>query len=151
MSADCSLQVVESQHRSGDLILANDKISTVGQKPPLLHRHLAPYLFHPLLLRMGCDSGQTNPPTLQLDKEQHVVGNQPFERKHFHRKEICSHQNIPYGKKTHLRFRGREVYPTEGSCRFPLIVLQQTTQSFLATHDSVIPEVGRASSRGRVE
>jgi Fe-S cluster biosynthesis and repair protein YggX len=25
MSADCSLQVVESQHRSGDLILANDK------------------------------------------------------------------------------------------------------------------------------
>ena len=24
MSADCSLQVVESQHRSGDLILAND-------------------------------------------------------------------------------------------------------------------------------
>src|SRR5664279_3591352 len=46
---------------------------------------------------------------------------------------------IPYGKKTHLRFRGRGVYPTEGSCRFPLIVLQQTTQSLLATHDSTIP------------
>ena len=30
-------------------------------------------------------------------------------------------------------------YPTEGSCRFPLIVLQQTTQSFLAMHHSVIP------------
>jgi hypothetical protein len=45
----------------------------------------------------------------------------------------------PYGKKIHLRFRGREVYPTEGSCRFPLIVLQQTTQSFLAPHNSVIP------------
>src|ERR1019366_3744892 len=45
----------------------------------------------------------------------------------------------PYGKKTHLRFQGRGVYPTEGSCRFPLIVLQQTTQSFLATHNSVIP------------
>src|ERR1017187_6955503 len=42
-------------------------------------------------------------------------------------------------KKTHLRFRGREVYPTGGSCRFPLIVLQQTTQSFLATHNSVPP------------
>src|ERR1019366_521128 len=26
----------------------------------------------------GRDSSQTNPPTLQLDKEQHVVGNQPF-------------------------------------------------------------------------
>src|ERR1035438_4260554 len=45
----------------------------------------------------------------------------------------------PYGQKTHPRFRRRGVYPTEGSCRFPLIVLQQTTQSFLATHDSVIP------------
>jgi hypothetical protein len=29
MSADCSLQVVESQHRSGDLILANDKLTVV--------------------------------------------------------------------------------------------------------------------------
>src|SRR5664280_2928423 len=30
-------------------------------------------------------------------------------------------------------------YPTESSCRFPLIVLQQTTQSFFATHNSVVP------------
>src|ERR1019366_5525776 len=44
-----------------------------------------------------------------------------------------------YGQKTHPRFRGRGVYPTEASCRFPLIVLQQTTQSFLATHNSVVP------------
>jgi hypothetical protein len=33
-----------------------------------------------------------------------------------------------YGQKTHLGFRGRGVYPTEASCRFPLIVLQQTAQ-----------------------
>src|ERR1035441_2865367 len=46
---------------------------------------------------------------------------------------------ISYGQKTHRRCRGRGVYPTEGSCRFPLIVLQQTTQSFLATHNSVVP------------
>src|ERR1035441_2287260 len=46
---------------------------------------------------------------------------------------------LPYGKKTHLRFQGMGVPPTEGSCRFPLIVLQQTTQSLLATHDSTIP------------
>ncbi len=70
------------------------QISAVGQKSPLLHRHVAPHLFHPLLVRMGCDSGQTNPPSLQLDKEQHVIGNQAFERKHFHREEIRSHQNI---------------------------------------------------------
>ena len=36
-------------------------------------------------------------------------------------------------------FQGRGVSPTEGSCRFPLIVLEQTTQPFLATHNSVIP------------
>src|ERR1017187_7263857 len=47
--------------------------------------------------------------------------------------------SIPYGQKTHLRFQGRGVYPTEGSCRFPLMVLEQTTQPFLATHNSVIP------------
>src|ERR1022692_4224169 len=46
---------------------------------------------------------------------------------------------LPYGQETHLRFRARGVYPTEASCRFPLIVLQQTTQSFLATHNSVLP------------
>src|ERR1019366_8562505 len=44
-----------------------------------------------------------------------------------------------YGQKTHPRFRGRGVYPTEASCRFPLIVVQQTTQSFFATHNSVVP------------
>src|ERR1017187_21813 len=48
-------------------------------------------------------------------------------------------QKTSYGQKTHRRCRGRGVYPTEGSCRFPLIVLQQTTQSFLATHNSAIP------------
>src|ERR1035437_4852092 len=42
----------------------------------------------------------------------------------------CRVTIMSYGNKTHLRFRGREVYPTEGSCRFSLIVLQQTTQSF---------------------
>ncbi len=48
--------------------------------------------------------------------------------------------NWPYGKETHLRFRGRGVSSTEGSCRFPLVVLQQTTQSFLGTPNySVIP------------
>src|ERR1022692_2459911 len=48
-------------------------------------------------------------------------------------------ESRPYGQETHLRVQGRGVYRTEGSCRFPLIVLQQTTQSFLATHNSVIP------------
>jgi hypothetical protein len=36
MSADCSFQVVESQCRSGDLILANDKCRTTVRTPGLL-------------------------------------------------------------------------------------------------------------------
>ena len=40
---------------------------------------------------------------------------------------VFTRSRASYGKKTHLRFQGRGVYPTEGSCRFPLIVLQQTT------------------------
>ena len=35
MSADCSLQVVESQHRSGDLILANDRRNTRIRSSPV--------------------------------------------------------------------------------------------------------------------
>jgi hypothetical protein len=72
-----------------------------------------------------------------------------------HPEQVAQHQVMDnllggeswsYGQKTHLRFRGRGVYPTEGSCRFPLIVLQQTTQSFLATHNSVIPARPRDST-----
>src|ERR1035438_6667459 len=80
------------------------QISAVGQKSPLLYGHVAPHLFHPLLVRMGRDSVQTNPPTLQLDKEQHVVGNQALERKHFHREKIRSHQNI--------HMSADEIFPT---------------------------------------
>jgi hypothetical protein len=37
--------------------------------------------------------------------------------------------SISYGQKTHLRFQGRGVYPTEGSCRFPLIVISPASSS----------------------
>ena len=39
----------------------------------------------------------------------------------------------PYGQESHLRFRGREVYPTEGSCRLALIVFQQAAQALPAS------------------
>ncbi len=48
-------------------------------------------------------------------------------------------RNGPRLVKKLIRFQGRGIYPTEGSCRFPLIVLQKTTQSLLATHNPVIP------------
>src|SRR5664280_2271678 len=111
------------------------QISAVGQKSPLLHGHVAPHLFHPLLVRMGRDSGQTNSPTLQLDKEQYVVGNQALERKHFHREEIRFHQNIhmsadevfPAGRM--LPFR-RRILPTVWSdSRWPRLAKAPTMRS----------------------
>src|SRR5271165_2496403 len=41
---------------------------------------------------MRCDSGQAYPPALQMNEKQHVVRNQPSERKHFHPKEVGRHQ-----------------------------------------------------------
>src|ERR1035437_6927191 len=43
-----------------------------------------------------------------------------------------------YGQETHLRFQGRGVSPTEGSCRFPLIVLQQTSLIFTGVKSRVL-------------
>src|SRR5260370_36313276 len=53
---------------------------------------MARALFHTLLILMTRNSGQAYPPTLQMNEEQHVVRNQPSERKHFHREEVGGHQ-----------------------------------------------------------
>ena len=35
----------------------------------IFHRHITRHLFHPLLIRMTCDSGQAYPPALQMMKK----------------------------------------------------------------------------------
>jgi len=57
------------------------EVPAVDQKTRIFHRHIARHLFHPLLIRMMCDSGQAYPPALQINEKQHVVRNQSSERK----------------------------------------------------------------------
>src|SRR5580700_7796675 len=56
------------------------QIATASQASPLLHRHVARLLLHPLLIRVRRESCQSHLATLQVDEEQHIVGRQPFER-----------------------------------------------------------------------
>src|ERR1035437_4100642 len=55
---------------------------------------------------------------------------------------------LPYGKKTHLRFQGMGVPPTEGSCRFPLIVLQQDHPVVPCNAQFCYPHLPLDSARG---
>src|ERR1039458_4978169 len=68
------------------------QVPAVDQKTSIFHGHIARHLFHPLLIRTTGDSGQAYPPALQMNEKQHVVRNQPAERKHFHREEVGRHQ-----------------------------------------------------------
>src|SRR2546429_1830680 len=52
----CSSDLFQSLHR----ILLNG----------IFHRHITRHLFHPLLIRMTCDSGQAYPPALQMNEKQ---------------------------------------------------------------------------------
>ena len=56
------------------------QIAAASQASPLLHRHVARLLLHPLLIRVRRESGQFHLATLQVDEEQHIVSRQPFER-----------------------------------------------------------------------
>src|SRR5271169_4655337 len=68
------------------------QVPAIDQKTSIFHRHIARHLLHPRLIRMTGDSGQAYPPALQMNEKQHVVGNQPAQRKHFHGEEVGGHQ-----------------------------------------------------------
>src|SRR2546430_17093319 len=40
-----------------------------GSETRIFHRHIARHLFHPLLIRMTCDSGQAYPPAQERSEE----------------------------------------------------------------------------------
>ena len=50
------------------------QILVFGQKSPLFQGDRPGLLFHPLLVRMPRDSRYADPARLQVDEEQHVVG-----------------------------------------------------------------------------
>src|SRR5215469_18696751 len=53
------------------------QIAAASQASPLLHGHVSCLLLHPPLIRVRRESCQVHPASLQVDEEQHVVGQQP--------------------------------------------------------------------------
>jgi len=70
-------------------------MAAASQASPLLHSHVSRLLLHPLLIRVRRESSQAYPASLQVDEEQHIVGQQSLERQDFRRKEVHSHQDVP--------------------------------------------------------
>ena len=71
------------------------QIAATSQASPLLHGHVATLLLHPLLIWVRRESCQIHPASLQVDEEQHIVGQQPFARQDFRREEVHPDQNVP--------------------------------------------------------
>ena len=59
-----------------------------SQKSPALVSRVAGHLLHPSLVRMPRDPRYANPSTLQVNKEQDIVGHQAAPREDFDREEI---------------------------------------------------------------
>ena len=71
------------------------RIAAASQASPLLHSHVSRLLLHPPLVRVRRESCQVHPASLQVDEEQHIVGQQPLERQDFRREEVHSRQDVP--------------------------------------------------------
>ena len=57
-----------------------DKISAALEEAPLVHGDISGYLLHPGFIGMWRDPGDLNATALQVDKEQHVIGDQLTQR-----------------------------------------------------------------------
>src|SRR5579872_2353703 len=73
------------------------QISAVSQNASLLHGDIASDLIHPLPVWMTSNAGPTNPSTLQMNEEQHIIRFQSLEREHFRGEEIRSHHHCHVG------------------------------------------------------
>ena len=74
-----------------------DQVLSWRQKSPLLHSHIAGDLHHPLLVGMRCHPDDMHLAAFQVNKEQHVVGNQSSARPHFGGEKIGRYQHRPMG------------------------------------------------------
>jgi len=81
------------------------QIVVFGQKSPLFQGDRPGLLFHPLLVRMPRDSRYTDPARLQVDEEQHVVGDWALPGQDFRREEVRRRHNIQVG--------ANEIFPTD--------------------------------------
>src|SRR5438874_11194118 len=56
--------------RSVFAVVIMQQVLAMDQKTRIFHRRITRHLFHPLLMRMTCDSGQAYPPALQMNEKQ---------------------------------------------------------------------------------
>src|ERR1700730_1584060 len=95
------------------------KVATVLQDTPFLHRYIPGYLLHPSLIGVNGDAGDVHPSGLEVDEEENVVGHQPAQREHLHTEEIgsCQYRQVrsdercPRGRALPLRGRRYAVAP----------------------------------------
>lgn len=64
------------------------EILLTGEESALAHGYIPGHLVHPLLIGVGCDSGQTYLSGFQVNEEQHIVGDQAFQGEHFCSEEV---------------------------------------------------------------
>src|SRR5262245_47538865 len=115
--------------------------ATTEITPRLLGRTTSD-LFHPVLVRMFCDSCNVNP-AFQVQEEQHVVGHQSAPCEHFYSKEVGSCQDIhvrrqkilPSGDLAALRGRSDTVPSKDVLHR---LVRQPMTQVGKSTNNVVV-------------
>ena len=71
------------------------QIAAAFQASPLLLCQVSSLLLHPILVRVRCESYQAHSASLQVDEEQHIIGQQPLQGQDFRREEVHSDQDVP--------------------------------------------------------
>ena len=74
-------------------IAVMDEISAAFEEAPLVHGDISGYLLHPSFIGMWRDPSDLNATALQMDKEQHVVGDQTTQRQYLHREKVGTCQD----------------------------------------------------------
>src|ERR1019366_10481132 len=83
-----------------------ENVAAAMKIAPSLLGGAASDLLHPLFIRMSSDAGYADPAAFQMEKEQHIIGNQSSPGEHFHGEEVGSSQ--------HIHVRGNKVFPRSG-------------------------------------
>jgi len=65
-------------------IAAMNEVSAALEGAPFVHGDIPGDLLHPGFIGMWCDPGDLNLTALEVDKEQHVISDQPAQRQHLH-------------------------------------------------------------------
>ena len=89
----------------------------MGQKPPILHAHVASLLLPLLLVGVRCQSGQAQPTRFQMNEEQNIVSDKALQGENLDGEKVCADQHIyvcanevsPAGRLLALRGRRNSV------------------------------------------